>query len=369
MLHDLYINLLTLITFLFIMGNLLRTMDIDTRKLRNKILIGIMSGILSMILMLSTIKISGTNTILDLRNISIILASYYGILSAIVTGAITVIFRFSYFGFSASSFLALFNIFVTILICWWVGMKNFGSLKKWMFMSGGSLIVTLASLMPTLYGVPDKEKILISYSLIVIVAYTIVYYFRENITLSNLLYSDFKIQAYKDFLTGLNNVRQFYLIGNSLLSEAKVKNEALGLIMIDIDCFKLVNDKYGHTSGDAVLQQLGNILFLHCSNLGIASRNGGEEFTILLPKLSKCEVYEMAENIRKNVEKNKFILPNGEQISITISAGVSVYPDFSAENLQDLVCKADEGLYEAKRTGRNKICYGEYNLGKVSILN
>jgi len=364
MLYDFYINLLTMITFLFIMGNIIRHINFDLSKLERRIFIGIMFGILSIILMLSTIRIVGTSTILDLRNFSIILASYYGFTVCVVTALITIIFRALYFGINLSVLLALCNIVATILICSYVGMKKLSPLKAWVFKAGGSLLAVLTTLLYLLWNVPNKNIVLLYYFLINVFAAIIIYFFRESIDLSNYKYSQYKAEASVDFLTGLNNVRKFEVLASFLLDNAKEKNEELSILMIDIDYFKIINDTYGHSSGDAVLQQLAYILKLNCKNGDIVSRNGGEEFTILLPRRGPLEAFEIGETIRKTIEENKFLLLDNKKINITISVGIAAFPH-NAQNLKELLLKADEALYSAKGAGRNKVCYAS----KLKINN
>lgn len=356
MLYDFYINLLTMITFLFIMGSIIRHINFDLSKLKRRISIGIIFGILSVILMLSTIRISGTSTILDLRNFSIILASYYGSTVCVITAFITIIFRALYYGVNSSALIALCNITATVLVCCYVERRRFLPFKSWVFKAGGSILSLLVTISYLIWNVPNRNMILIFYFLINFSAAIIIYFFRENIELSNHKYSQYKEEASVDFLTGLNNVRKFEKLATSLLDEAKKKSEDLCILMIDIDHFKIVNDTYGHSSGDVVLQQLAYILKLNCKQEDIVSRNGGEEFTMLLPGRTPLEAFEIAEDIRKSIEYNRFFLLDNKKIQITISIGIAAFPD-NAQNLKELLLKADEALYSAKEGGRNMVCY------------
>lgn len=125
--------------------------------------------------------------------------------------------------------------------------------------------------------------------------------------------------------------------------------------MIDIDFFKKVNDTYGHAEGDAVLRELGKILLKSCRSYDIVSRNGGEEFTILLLDCPEIQALQIAERVRYSVETHPFIMTNETQINITVSIGVSSYPE-ATNKIEKLLELADETLYIAKRTGRNKVC-------------
>lgn len=130
-------------------------------------------------------------------------------------------------------------------------------------------------------------------------------------------------------------------------------NTFYSLIMIDIDFFKKINDTYGHLVGDNVLASLSKLFKDFIGGKGLISRWGGEEFLILLPYTNKKEATEIAEKLRKEVEENEFYF--GDNIlNITISIGISSFPEDGSDYYQ-LVNVADEMLYRAKQTGRNKV--------------
>ncbi|WP_330602983.1 GGDEF domain-containing protein [Anaerosolibacter carboniphilus] len=103
-----------------------------------------------------------------------------------------------------------------------------------------------------------------------------------------------------------------------------------------------------------VLKELGKILLKICRNFDIVSRNGGEEFSVMLIDCHPQQAISIAERIRSNVEQNAFILSNGKIISITVSIGIAIYPDTTLD-LSRLIKEADNALYKAKQTGRNKV--------------
>ena len=139
-----------------------------------------------------------------------------------------------------------------------------------------------------------------------------------------------------DFLTGLNNVRQYDNALNESFINVKDKNEHLSILIIDIDFFKKVNDTYGHLAGDSVLQQLGIILSTSCRSFDIVSRIGGEEFSVILPDCPSMQAIEVAERLRIAVEIHEFIIPDETKINITISIGAATYPD-NVKDLENLV--------------------------------
>lgn len=124
--------------------------------------------------------------------------------------------------------------------------------------------------------------------------------------------------------------------------------------MIDIDFFKNVNDTFGHTSGDMVLKQLSDILISSCRSFDIISRKGGEEFTVILLDCNYERAINLAEKIRKNVEDFHFIIEENKKINITVSIGVSSYPN-RTNNPNKLLYESDNALYFAKRNGRNQV--------------
>jgi len=173
--------------------------------------------------------------------------------------------------------------------------------------------------------------------------------------IANSIFRRLQKESTKDFLTDLNNVRQFDLILNNAMKNVREKDETLSILMVDIDFFKKVNDTYGHKEGDVVLKELGKILCKSCRSFDEVSRNGGEEFSVLLLDCPNSQAVRIAERIRHNVEIHPFILSTGTQINITVSIGVASYSE-TVKELEKLVEKSDTELYAAKRIGRNKVC-------------
>jgi len=181
-----------------------------------------------------------------------------------------------------------------------------------------------------------------------------VYIYTEYLCEIVELYTKLKNEATVDFLTGLNNVRQFDKTFNIFSQQTIRKGENLSLLFLDIDHFKKINDTYGHSSGDIILKDLADILKDTSRGFDIVSRNGGEEFSVLLSDCTSSNAVRIAERIRTNVEGNKFYISKDVSICITISIGVSTYPSIT-KDIDMLVENADLALYQAKRTGRNKV--------------
>ena len=149
-----------------------------------------------------------------------------------------------------------------------------------------------------------------------------------------------------DPLTGLINRRTL----DDVLQKWTAKEKEFAAIMLDIDHFKNVNDTYGHAIGDEVLKYLAKNMKKATREQDICCRFGGEEFIILLPETTAQDAYAIAERLRQTLEKTNS--PCGRPI--TFSAGVASFPKIAA-NSTDLLELVDNALYEAKRTGRNRV--------------
>lgn len=200
------------------------------------------------------------------------------------------------------------------------------------------------------------RNILVYFWLSSLIIATLAYYIANYMNTSIKLLNRLEKESTIDFLTGLNNVRQFDNAINESFINVKNKNEHLSILIIDIDFFKKVNDTYGHLAGDAVLQQLGIVLSTSSRSFDIVSRIGGEEFSVILPDCPSEQAIEVAERLRIAVEIYEFILPDKTKINITISIGAATYPD-NVLDLDKLVNQADTALYAAKHSGRNRVCH------------
>lgn len=154
-----------------------------------------------------------------------------------------------------------------------------------------------------------------------------------------------------DNLTTLYNRYYFTIKINEEIMRYKRYKTSFSLIMLDIDNFKLINDKYGHQIGDEVLIKLASILLAVTRKLDICTRFGGEEFAIILPHTASNEAEIIAERIRKKIEL-KFLKNYG----LTVSLGVSTFPE-SGQTLKALIKGTDEALYESKANGKNRVTF------------
>ena len=160
--------------------------------------------------------------------------------------------------------------------------------------------------------------------------------------------------ATTDGLTELYNHRYFQEQMIQNIETAKRYNKHFSLIMIDIDFFKKFNDTYGHQSGDAVLRQVAQILKKNVRSSDIVCRYGGEEMSIILTNTNNTDANITAEKICKAVSANPLKLVNGKDVNVTISLGVSTYPENGLTS-QEMIKYADDCLYIAKENGRNQV--------------
>jgi diguanylate cyclase (GGDEF)-like protein len=163
-----------------------------------------------------------------------------------------------------------------------------------------------------------------------------------------------KIMATADQLTGLHNRHYLENTLDRLVAGTKRRDSKICVLMCDIDHFKEVNDTYGHDAGDKVLVQLAKILLNTVRDADLVIRFGGEEFMILLVDCDPGTSREMAERIRREVQLYKFRIP-GHTVRLTMSLGLSIFPDPPDQDIWDAFKDADVALYQAKEEGRNRI--------------
>ncbi len=165
------------------------------------------------------------------------------------------------------------------------------------------------------------------------------------------LYDKMRRMAIRDALSGAYN--RLYLM--TYMAEIFANNpKKVSVLIFDMDHFKQINDKFGHLTGDMVLKTTANLIQKMLPS-GILARYGGEEFVIVLPEFDEKEAAQFANSIRQMVGHHQFLVAGGKKITVTLSAGIASYP-LDSDNYEGLLQLADEALYEAKNSGRNKVC-------------
>lgn len=165
------------------------------------------------------------------------------------------------------------------------------------------------------------------------------------------LFTQITDMANKDFLTGAYNRRYFYDSGDAIFLKAKRKESPVAVVMIDIDNFKNINDKYGHDIGDVAIKEIKKILDRNLRASDLMARFGGEEFCILLEDISQENVAILFEKIRNDFEKN-IIKTKNHEIKYTVSFGIAYG---LLDSLEAMVNLSDDALYDSKENGRNQV--------------
>ncbi|MFL5835722.1 MAG: sensor domain-containing diguanylate cyclase, partial [Solirubrobacteraceae bacterium] len=177
----------------------------------------------------------------------------------------------------------------------------------------------------------------------------------ENVDLHELV----QRQAVTDELTGLSNHRRFQAVIVHEVGRAKRFGHDLGLVMLDIDHFKSVNDTYGHQQGDVVLRKVARVLRDSSREIDEPARYGGEELAVVLPQTDLDGAYRFAERVRTALEALRIPRLDGVgHLRVTASFGAAALPG-TGEDKASLIAAADAALYRAKRAGRNRTVRAE----------
>jgi diguanylate cyclase (GGDEF)-like protein/PAS domain S-box-containing protein len=163
------------------------------------------------------------------------------------------------------------------------------------------------------------------------------------------------LQAKTDSLTGLANRRHFLELAEQELARTKRYEKQLSVLIFDLDEFKSVNDTHGHQVGDNVLRMVGEVCRRSLREVDMAGRIGGEEFATLLPECDAKQAMEAAERLRQDIANAVIPLEHGGALKFTASIGITTLASADA-NVDKLLELADKAMYEAKRSGRNRIC-------------
>jgi len=168
------------------------------------------------------------------------------------------------------------------------------------------------------------------------------------------LLENLKFLSTTDSLTGLFNRRALTDMLGHEIEKAKRYDSELSLVLCDVDRFKKINDTYGHTAGDKVLKDLSEMLTASLRKADILGRHGGDEFMLILPETSLEGAENLAEKIRSSVKKSDVFVENQKKTHISLSIGIAHFGEAAAD-IDSLVKKADNALYQSKQAGRNKV--------------
>lgn len=175
----------------------------------------------------------------------------------------------------------------------------------------------------------------------------------SNVTQRHLLVERLRSLSHVDDLTGLANRRAFTDTLGQALQNYHITGQSFSTLMVDIDHFKLINDKFGHAFGDVAIQHAAQVINHSIRNSDYAGRIGGDEFAVILFDASIEDAYSIAEKIRNTLAKSKCQLGSVD-ISITVSIGVTPVQQNDIE-IKTILARADRAMYAAKRHGRNAV--------------
>ncbi|MGM0803991.1 MAG: diguanylate cyclase [Bacillota bacterium] len=350
---QLFANLAILVALLFLYTQIKKDPPLRmSSSIKKKLTTGVAGGLFSNILMQYSIPI-GT-TLIDLRHIPIILLAYFGGAVPALVGMVLVIAGRFLIGINISSYTSSLLMLAVTLFSIVIARTNLShQIKKWSMLTFANLLTTLLFF----YLIEDQQLLLYlipGYWFVSFLSGYVAFQVLQILFKSQMMFDKYKAESTIDPLTGLNNVRKFDEVFNSCMADLE-KKKKLSLLYIDIDFFKKINDTYGHSEGDVVLKDLGLILRSCARPTDIVSRNGGEEFTVLLVDSTMDQSKKIAERIRSTVEQHAFLLNSGTEVNITVSVGLSNFPE-TTTNGSMMIKDADKALYEAKRTGRNRVC-------------
>ena len=327
-----------------------KIMNYHTRHVHiQKFIIGVLSGCFGIFLITQSIEFENAVKI-DFRFLVLLLLGFYRLVSPLfIAATIMSIHRFSY-GIDFYSIVACVALFTMVIgtiltyrIVW---------LQKRLFQFGLTLNVwtCLVAAMGILVGGGFTERALDVALLVTMISFPIgllITMLNIDLYLIHHRVREYKVSAETDHLTGLANRRAWEM----QMKKFKGQYTTCNVLILDIDHFKQINDQYGHANGDEVLKQFAELLHRETRNQDIKARIGGEEFGILIPMLSQSEVVNVAERIRHSISKHEFKLLDQQKIQLSVSIGIA---NGKSENLREMIRLADDCLYQAKNSGRNR---------------
>ncbi|MBE0337812.1 GGDEF domain-containing protein [Paenibacillus sp. 28ISP30-2] len=353
MLKELINNFALLTSFLFFGNLFFRKYEryMEKHVWLYRVLNGLMLGMFGILLMMTGVWVRG-HFVVDLRQLAIIISVYMGgTISGLLTTLIISLYRiYITGGWTDVSLTATVNCFMTLGISLTFIREKSLTLRKWMSAVLGAAVVSLLS---TFYVVnPPNNETIIIVTTVKLLGGLFTYFMVSHIKKTERAIHLLEEAANRDHLTGLYSPRAFDALFEEVFHTSKATKQPFGVVMLDIDHFKNINDTYGHLNGDTVLNQLGILLNRESTRRTYPSRKGGEEFAILIGDCDSQKAASFAEKIRKAVENGPFQLNDGTIVPLTVSIGAGSFPTIAADKLLE---KVDDALYEAKHSGRNRV--------------
>jgi diguanylate cyclase (GGDEF)-like protein len=217
----------------------------------------------------------------------------------------------------------------------------------------GTTMVAVTLLNNQGFGLNTEIAAILSAAIALVVAPPIVWFLVDLLLRVHRVEQEMRNLASYDSLTGLLSRHAFFDNANNYVSLAKREHRPFSVMIIDLDHFKLINDRYGHPAGDAVLKLFADVTNSVARRSDIVGRMGGEEFAIVLPSTTAVEALEFSQRLHTAI--NKAVLTfKDKAIKYTASIGLTEFDSDSEDNIDDLLARADLALYQAKHSGRNQ---------------
>ncbi|AQL56711.1 GGDEF domain-containing protein [Abyssicoccus albus] len=317
--------------------------------MKNKNIISILMTLLAIILLKFPIQLSDEHLYLSFL-IIILLSTITSPVHTFISALVLCIAHYILIHFELS--WMIFYLIIAIIL------SNIAPFIKANRFKNLMLFLTLALMIFTIFHIfnPVEPLVLFLFIPICYIAMLSLYLIYNDLDTFSELTLKQKFSQSKDILTSLYNVRQFDYDINEANNNIETI-QSFGLILIDIDHFKSVNDNYGFDSGDLVLKQMSQLILNYLPRNSKAYRNSGEEFSIISFGASYNELIHIAESIRKNVEKSTFHTKHNTTLNLTVSIGIGYKTKDDISTNRKVFIDADEMLYEAKKNGTNKVMF------------
>ena len=217
----------------------------------------------------------------------------------------------------------------------------------------GTTMVAVTLLNNQGFGLNTEIAAILSAAIALVVAPPIVWFLVDLLLRVHRVEQEMRCLASYDSLTGLLSRHAFFDNANNYVSLAKREHRPFSVMIIDLDHFKLINDRYGHPAGDAVLKLFADVTNSVARRSDIVGRLGGEEFAIVLPNTTAAKALEFSARLHTAI--NKAVLTfKDKAIKYTASIGLTEFDTDSKDSIDDLLARADLALYQAKHSGRNQ---------------